>query len=54
MIGQDPTSGAARFTFGWEYLKDGIQIVPILAGILAFPELFELYFSRFEKVSFQI
>lgn len=54
MVGQDPLSGGSRFTLGWDYLKDGIQIIPILAGVLAFPELFQLYFSKFEKVSFHI
>lgn len=54
MVGQDPLTGGSRFTFGWDYLKDGIQIIPILAGVLAFPELFQLYFSKFEKVSFVI
>jgi len=43
MIGQDPTTLAPRFTFGWEYLGDGVQMLPVLAGVLAFPELLEAY-----------
>lgn len=43
LVGEDPTTTAARWTGGWEYLKDGIQIMPILAGFLAFPELIEAY-----------
>lgn len=54
MIGQDPMSGESRFTFGWQYLEAGVQIIPILAGVLAFPELFQLYFSKFERVALKI
>ena len=25
-----------RYTFGWDYLGDGVQIIPIMAGLLAF------------------
>ena len=46
LIGMDPNTGAERFTAGWFYLADGIQIVPVLAGFLAVPELLEaLYFK---------
>jgi hypothetical protein len=54
MIGQDPLSGEPRFTLGWHYLEAGVQIIPILAGVLAFPELFQLYFSKFERVALKI
>lgn len=43
MVGQNPTTLAPRFTFGFEYLGAGIQILPVLAGVLAFPELLEAY-----------
>ncbi len=46
LIGQNPISGAERFTFGWEYLGGGAQMAPILAGVLAFPELYEAYVNR--------
>lgn len=46
LIGQDPITGAARFTGGWYYLRDGIQIAPIMAGILAMPELIEAYRTK--------
>lgn len=39
LIGQDPGTGAHRFTFGWDYLAAGIQIVPIIAGLFAVPEI---------------
>ncbi len=46
LIGQDPITGAERFTFGWDYLGAGIQLAPIMAGVLAFPELLEAYNNR--------
>jgi TctA family transporter len=54
LIGQDPGTGAERFTFGWQYLGHGIQIAPIMAGVLALPELLELYFTKKEIVKFEI
>jgi TctA family transporter len=46
LIGQDPITGGERFTFGWDYLGTGIQLAPIMAGVLAFPELLEAYQNR--------
>ena len=43
LVGLDPITGSARWTGGWDYIANGIQLVPILAGILAFPELVEAY-----------
>jgi len=54
LIGQDPHTGSARLTGGWDYLGNGIQIIPILAGVLAFPELIELYINKYETVKFEI
>jgi TctA family transporter len=42
-VGLDPITGSPRYTGGWDYIANGIQLVPILAGILAFPELVEAY-----------
>jgi putative tricarboxylic transport membrane protein len=39
LIGSDPISGAPRFTGGWFYLADGIQFAPLMAGVLALPEI---------------
>ena len=39
MVGVDPTTNAERFTFGWFYLQDGIQLMPVIAGLFAIPEL---------------
>ena len=41
LVGQNPITGDERFTLGWTYLGDGIQLIPVMAGVLAFPELFE-------------
>jgi TctA family transporter len=46
MIGMHHATGAARFTFGWDYMKAGIQIVPLMAGIMALPELIQTYNVR--------
>lgn len=46
LIGLDPVTNAARLTGGWDYLKSGIQIAPVLAGFLAIPELLEAYFVK--------
>ena len=54
LVGQDPLSGEARWTGGWDYLGAGIQITPILAGVLALPELIELYRKGVETVKFKI
>ena len=41
-IGQDPQAGVARFTFDTLYLWQGLDLVPILVGIFAIPEIIEL------------
>ena len=38
-IGTDPTTNADRYTLGWDYLGDGIQLMPFVAGLFAIPEL---------------
>jgi len=38
LIGMD-VNGDPRFTFGWDYLMDGIQVLPVVAGLFAIPEL---------------
>lgn len=40
-VGTDPATNADRFTMGWEYLGDGIQLMPFVAGLFAMPELFD-------------
>lgn len=45
-IGIDPTTASNRNTFGWDYLGDGIQLMPLVAGLFAVPELIEGLKSR--------
>jgi len=39
LIGVDPATNADRWTGGWEYLGAGIQLMPLVAGLFAIPEL---------------
>jgi TctA family transporter len=41
LVGTDPNTNADRFTGGWFYLADGIQLVALISGVMAFPELIE-------------
>lgn len=49
-IGMDPSTAAARYTGGIEYLEDGIQMIPVMAGVLAFPELVSAYRMSAERI----
>ena len=50
LIGEDPVTAANRWTFDIAYLGDGIQMIPVMAGVLAFPELISAYRMRAEKI----
>ncbi len=39
VIGQEPSTGSYRFTFGWEYLGAGLQMIPLISGLFGIPEL---------------
>ena len=39
MIGTDPHTASDRYTLGWDYLGDGIQLMPFVAGLFAIPEM---------------
>jgi TctA family transporter len=41
-VGQERQSGALRFDMGLMYLWDGLDVVPVLVGIFAIPELVDL------------
>jgi putative tricarboxylic transport membrane protein len=41
-VGQDPQLGFMRFTFGVDYLMEGFNIVPIVMGLFALPEVIAL------------
>jgi putative tricarboxylic transport membrane protein len=42
MVGQDPQAGILRYSLGLLYLWDGLDIVPVLVGIFAVPEIVDL------------
>ena len=41
MVGLDPILSEPRYTFGWSYLLSGFQIVPVLMGAFAVPQIIE-------------
>ena len=41
-VGQDPQAGIGRYTFDSLYLYGGLDLVPVLIGIFAIPELIDL------------
>ncbi len=41
-VGQDPQSGSFRYTFGSLYLWNGLDLVPVLVGFFAIPEIIDL------------
>ncbi|WP_268747732.1 tripartite tricarboxylate transporter permease [Cohnella kolymensis] len=42
-IGTDPLLGLDRFTFGSDYLWDGLDLVPVIIGLFAITESFSLF-----------
>src|SRR5512145_373597 len=42
LIGQDPQAGVLRFTFGQLYLWNGLDLIPVLVGVFAIPEIIDL------------
>lgn len=38
-IGIDPVTAVDRNTLGWDYLAAGVQLMPLVAGLFAIPEL---------------
>lgn len=39
MVGMDPLLAEPRYTFGWPYLLGGFQVVPVLMGAFAIPQI---------------
>lgn len=39
MVGLDPILSENRYTFGWSYLLSGFQVVPVLMGAFAVPQI---------------
>jgi TctA family transporter len=52
-IGLDPRTAESRFTFGVEYLQDGLSLVPVLLGLFAIAEVIDLMVSGRETLSGQ-
>lgn len=46
LIGVDPVTASDRFTMGWDYLGGGVQIMPLVAGLFAIPELLSGFKQR--------
>lgn len=45
-VGQDPQAGIARYTFDSLYLWGGLDLVPVLVGVFAIPEIVDLAIRR--------
>lgn len=41
MVGLDPILSEPRYTFDWPYLLSGFQVVPVLMGAFAIPQIIE-------------
>src|SRR5262249_41683999 len=41
-VGQDPQAGSARYTLDTLYLMGGLDLVPVLVGTFAIPEIIDL------------
>ena len=46
LVGVNPENNEPRFTMGWFYLEDGIQIMAVAAGLFAIPELVKGLFTK--------
>lgn len=45
-MGFDPMTGAIRYTFGWDYLWDGAQLIPAIIGLFGIAEAISLFQKR--------
>lgn len=50
-IGYDPRTAESRFTGGFEYLGDGLSLVPVLLGLFALAEVMNLMVTRRSTLS---
>jgi putative tricarboxylic transport membrane protein len=41
LVGTDPITNAPRLTMGWQYLESGIQLMPLIAGVFAIPQIID-------------
>ena len=52
-VGYDPITSELRYTFGIQYLWDGIQVVPALFGLLAIAEVMDLLIKKKSIATFE-
>ena len=45
LVGLDPGTAEPRWTFGNDYLTDGLEVVPVLLGLFAVAEAIQLMVS---------
>jgi TctA family transporter len=50
-VGTDPITASDRYTMGWDYLGDGLQLMPLIAGLFAIPELLKLFNDKSEALT---
>ena len=50
-VGLDPRTAEPRYTFGTEYLLDGVPIVPAFLGIFALAEMMSLFTSGRRRIA---
>lgn len=53
LIGTDPLSMTSRLTFGLWWLRDGIQIIPLVIGFFALGKMFEEVYTLIIEKDFQ-
>ena len=46
MVGYSSESGIPRFHFGWNFLLDGLPLIPVVIGLFAIPEAMDLVARR--------
>lgn len=51
LVGRSPISAELRFDFGLLFLRDGLELVPVLLGIFAFAELMRLTLTGTDKIA---
>ncbi len=49
MVGMDPILSEDRYTFDWSYLLSGFQVVPVLMGAFAIPQILDGMRSNLSK-----
>lgn len=52
LIGIDPQTATDRFTFGWDYLADGVQLITLVGGVFAVPEMVSALRDRQTKIKY--